>query len=147
MNCKRCFKEITIRNRTGPKGNMYCSKECSWKNRNEKRSPGRNKKCQGCQELFLDKSRVNNCKLCPDCFEYRGDVYKYNIPGKLAKYLRLIKNCQSCGSTKRLCIDHDHKSGKVRGVICHKCNSAIGLFDDDIRLLQNAISYLKGELK
>lgn len=47
------------------------------------------------------------------------------------------------GKTKRLAIDHFHENGKVRGLLCGKCNTAIGLFNDSIRLLESAIKYLK----
>jgi hypothetical protein len=44
--------------------------------------------------------------------------------------------------TTRLTIDHDHMSGTIRGLLCRKCNSGIGLFEDDISRLTNAIEYL-----
>ena len=43
-----------------------------------------------------------------------------------------------------LCIDHDHKTGKVRGLLCNKCNRAIGLLDDNPELLIIAAAYLIG---
>jgi hypothetical protein len=43
----------------------------------------------------------------------------------------------------RLHIDHDHETGKVRGLLCHSYNFALGAFDDDIRLLEEAVVYLK----
>ena len=46
------------------------------------------------------------------------------------------------GKLTRLCIDHCHSSGKVRGLLCHACNTAIGKFKDDISLLNSAILYL-----
>jgi uncharacterized protein YlaI len=45
--------------------------------------------------------------------------------------------------TKRLSIDHCHKTGKIRGLLCVKCNSAIGHFNDDIEMLQKGVEYLK----
>jgi len=42
----------------------------------------------------------------------------------------------------RLYVDHDHKTGKVRGALCRDCNHGIGLFLDDTAILQNAIDYL-----
>lgn len=41
------------------------------------------------------------------------------------------------------CVDHDHKTGKIRGLLCSVCNRVLGLLHDDITLLQNAISYLQ----
>jgi hypothetical protein len=43
---------------------------------------------------------------------------------------------------KRLAVDHCHKTQKVRGLLCSTCNQAIGLFKDDVSLLQSAILYL-----
>lgn len=45
----------------------------------------------------------------------------------------------------RLCIDHCHKTGKIRGLLCHACNTAIGKFKDRIDFLEAAIQYLKGD--
>ena len=49
---------------------------------------------------------------------------------------------QVCQSGRRLCVDHCHVTGKVRGLLCHKCNVGIGLLNDDKNLLSNAIKYL-----
>jgi hypothetical protein len=43
----------------------------------------------------------------------------------------------------RLVIDHCHSTNKIRGLLCHLCNTAIGKFKDNIELLQAAIRYLK----
>ena len=45
--------------------------------------------------------------------------------------------------SRALSVDHCHTTGKVRGLLCHTCNSAIGKFYDNINLLENAILYLK----
>lgn len=42
-----------------------------------------------------------------------------------------------------LVIDHCHKTGKVRGHLCHNCNRALGLLQDDTALLRRAIAYLE----
>lgn len=43
---------------------------------------------------------------------------------------------------RRLSIDHCHKTGIVRGLLCHACNTAIGKFKDDVELLHKAIEYI-----
>ncbi len=40
-------------------------------------------------------------------------------------------------------VDHDHETGQIRGILCNFCNTALGSFQDDVQLLQNAIEYLK----
>lgn len=44
---------------------------------------------------------------------------------------------------KRLAVDHDHTTGKARGLLCHACNSIIGYAQDDKKRLQRAIEYLE----
>ncbi len=44
-------------------------------------------------------------------------------------------------------LDHCHDTDSFRGWLCHKCNRALGGFNDDVSLLQNAIKYLQGKLK
>ena len=44
---------------------------------------------------------------------------------------------------RRLCVDHVHSTGKVRGLLCSACNTAIGKFQDDIERMESAINYLK----
>lgn len=56
--------------------------------------------------------------------------------------------CQVCGDppsgrTKRLHIDHDHQTGRVRGLLCGPCNLAIGKLKDSPELLRRAASYLE----
>ena len=51
--------------------------------------------------------------------------------------------CGICASDKKLCIDHCHDTGKVRGRLCAKCNKALGLFHDNVEFLESAKQYLK----
>lgn len=47
------------------------------------------------------------------------------------------------GTIRLLSIDHCHKTNKVRGLLCKKCNSGLGMFGDDITLVEKAVKYLK----
>ena len=43
---------------------------------------------------------------------------------------------------KMLVVDHDHSSNKVRGLLCNKCNSGIGLFGENLNFLNGALKYV-----
>lgn len=59
----------------------------------------------------------------------------------LAKQKGLCAVCESAPGTD---VDHNHVTGKVRGILCPKCNKALGLFKDSSFVLAKAIFYLNG---
>lgn len=66
-----------------------------------------------------------------------SDLFKLqNGVCKICKEFKLPKN------KTRLVLDHCHTTGKVRGLLCDKCNKALGFFEDKINLLDEAIKYL-----
>ena len=85
------------------------------------------------------------------------DVYlRYNYGISLEDYKNLLKQqegaCDICHRKLtiknrnipllRATVDHNHKTGVVRGILCETCNMALGLFQDSVRVLQYAIDYL-----
>lgn len=108
--------------------------------------------------LERDKRAVNGiamrskCSVCHEERKYKAFLkLRYNITHDdyLALEAKQKGCCAICKSsfsnnsrTNRLFVDHCHSSGKVRGLLCSKCNHALGLFNDDINLLSKAISYL-----
>jgi len=71
---------------------------------------------------------------------------RYGVTLDEAIALGKTTHCEICGTeltaTNRA-IDHCHTTGKIRGTICKKCNSALGFFNDDPALIQKAINYLE----
>ena len=55
-----------------------------------------------------------------------------------------ICNVSQSDTKKTLAVDHCHKTKKIRALLCTKCNPGLGFFNDDIKLLEKAIKYLKG---
>lgn len=53
--------------------------------------------------------------------------------------------CAICGCLPPLCVDHNHVTGVVRGLLCRNCNLALGGFKDNPDSLRKAITYLESE--
>ncbi len=66
--------------------------------------------------------------------------------GKCAICKNEVTNKFSKGKIHNLSVDHCHKTGKVRGLLCRKCNQGLGSFAENILSLENAIKYLKDYL-
>lgn len=54
--------------------------------------------------------------------------------------------CAICKRPKKLNVDHDHKTGEIRGLLCSRCNLGLASFGDSIEGLEKAIDYLKEQL-
>lgn len=87
----------------------------------------------------LLSSGIYRCRNCIYCANphYKELVDKYG------------EHCQICGigighsKDCKLAVDHNHKTNKIRGLLCNRCNRGIGFMRDSIDLLQKAIEYLK----
>jgi hypothetical protein len=51
--------------------------------------------------------------------------------------------CAACKKRPATQVDHDHQTGRVRGILCLNCNAALGAFKDDPRIVWAAIEYLE----
>jgi hypothetical protein len=80
---------------------------------------------------------------------YRRVKEKYGLSRAAYDALRLVSQgvCAICGeditALGSACVDHDHKTGAVRGLLCHHCNKGLGFFKDDPARLSSAIVYLQ----
>lgn len=73
--------------------------------------------------------------------------YKYGISETEYEALLAAQNgvCAACHSKDRLHLDHDHSDGSVRGILCQRCNHAIGLVRDNPATLRALASYLEAK--
>ena len=114
---------------------------------------GDNRRCAECKRIFerrtgfyfYNKRYTSRCKIC--LREKYKNKPKFKANGlsaeEKAERVRLQPYCMIClNSAKKLAVDHDHRTGKIRAVLCYNCNTALGKFKEDTTLLQNAIAYL-----
>jgi len=124
------------------------------------RGKGLNSWCREC-ESENNKLRYTPKKRKPAVIKSEEEIkiaakrrmlkHRYNIT--LEEYVEMYdkqnEKCAICkedyelGGRKGLYVDHDHKTGKVRGLLCPTCNPAIGKFRDSKTILENAIKYLE----
>lgn len=158
-HCLNCGKEFeVVKSKYAQK---YCSISCGGKKRHQdqkKKYPNgffKDKTCKLCGKTFTP---TNPCQLycSPECRD-RNSAYlrrNYNLnKDELASMKQSQNNrCYLCGSegflignnnhAERLVVDHCHETGRVRKLLCHNCNRALGLFKENVELLQKAIQYL-----
>ena len=63
--------------------------------------------------------------------------------GGVCKICKTLKPRKSATDLTPLFVDHNHTTGKVRGLLCSKCNSGLGMFEDNIDYFVEAINYIK----
>ena len=103
-----------------------------------------------CKERGRRAYRAN-----PERAKAQARAYRLADPARARRYYDrsrygvtredLAQQCQVCGSTTDLHIDHDHATGKVRGRLCKGCNFGIGYFRDNPGLLRAAAEYLDAD--
>lgn len=135
---KRCSKCKTVKDESD-----FC--------KDKSRKDGLNHRCNSCNTIHAKDIALKQKRQFGKV-EYRNRrrkyelVHYYNISSE--EYAKLVHNqnnkCAICGlkPEPHLAIDHCHDTNKIRGLLCRKCNSAIGLFNDDVRIIENALLYL-----
>lgn len=128
----------------------------------------RMKKCKKCQEVKDKKDfqpKQCYCKSCKNIIARelynpkiaKGYALKRFWPGSTAteaqanyNLLLLQQNgkCSICARhqsefNRALCVDHNHKTGKVRGLLCNMCNQAYGLLKESTQAIENLFNYHK----
>lgn len=103
------------------------------------------------RELINMKAKIRENKNPEKTIRTRRNFHlkkKFGITVEQYDEMLIKQNgvCEICGGTngkKNFSVDHNHKTGKVRGLLCDHCNTGIGRLMEDISILQNAILYLR----
>lgn len=124
--CKRILPDENFaKNSTKPGEIRPECRECDNKQRQERKQREKERDPEGVRDKYLRK--------------------KYDI--SLEQYNQMVKNqgglCWICEQESDLVVDHDHDTGKVRGLLCNLCNTSLGGFKDSISSLEKAIKYLQ----
>lgn len=112
-----------------------------------------------------NRVRVGHTTICKKCDSHKNSEYyrenkrhkknydlKRNYGISLNEYHEILKSqnhkCAICfvhveKVKRRFAVDHDHKTGSIRGLLCGRCNKAIGLMDDNTNILRSAVQYLE----
>lgn len=132
-----------------------------------------NRKCKRCEKMLAESAFPNNgyqpCgtpikrSYCKDCCSARAkerydptyarnkSLEKYGISHQEYLYILTAQDgvCATCGTDnpgsnlKHFCIDHDHVTKEVRGLLCTTCNTALGLVSDNMETLGKMLLYIK----
>jgi hypothetical protein len=78
--------------------------------------------------------------------KYKISLDEYNDLLQKQNFKCAICHTERCSSGKSFAVDHDHKNGKVRGLLCKNCNLGLGLFKDNIEIVKKVILYLETNL-
>lgn len=107
----------------------------------EKAHPARNRAAQRARRI----AQSGRIKI----IDRENDLKKYGLT--IASFSSILASqnggCAACGGPangkgQTFHVDHDHNSGEIRGLLCHSCNTALGLMKDNVGRLQCLISYL-----
>ena len=118
-----------------------CSYAChnEWRLKNlDKMSKDQKRRREADPERWKDYSRKRYYGLKPG--EY--DTMLRAQSGECA-----ICGAEDAGGRGSFHVDHCHKTGAIRGLLCHKCNVGLGQFNHSVKLLQIAINYIKGTIR
>lgn len=122
---------------------------------NNKRAPdGKASRCKKCNRIYSDEWNKNNPERVRASWKKKEARYaetgivtarRYKL--SLEEYQALLRKydgkCGICGKPTVLHIDHDHITGRVRGMLCLPCNTSLGQLGDNIEGLERAIEYLR----
>ncbi|PSM39982.1 recombination endonuclease VII [Streptomyces dioscori] len=171
--CSACQKVLPVsafaRNKSRPDGLQANCRECAaeyYRERQEAKGrtvrvkvpvPRGHKRCPQCEEVKSHAEWERNqtssdgwASYCRPCRAERNRVSyfqrKYGLtPAELDAMIAEQQGiCCICLSAPAGHVDHDHETGRVRGVLCFSCNAALGQFKDRPDVIRRAATYVEG---
>ncbi len=152
--CSKCKQEKELiefaKDKHNPDGLTYRCKECRnlhyntyYKNNPEKQKLKNDSQKENRKQFYNSEKGIRSS---------RRSHLKRSFGMSLEEYEDKLKNqnnrCAICNSENSfdkwgvLAVDHDHKTGKIRDLLCFKCNTILGSVNDNPLILQKAINYL-----
>lgn len=115
--------------------------------------PRSKKKCKVCEvyrsleEFPISRKSGRLRGTCDLCMKLKAEEKRnaqYSLEKGELQELRLSQQnkCAICFRELPLCVDHNHDTGAIRGLLCTTCNTGLGMFKDSITLLKSAQMYL-----
>jgi Recombination endonuclease VII len=111
--------------------------------------------CKNCNQVLLPEQFPHIfCHVCRQCeanrkckYEYRKKKYGLSEEQFLSLCAKHNQRCAICNvpftNSRHRHIDHNHKTNKVRGILCRSCNHMLGNAHDDPQILKKAAAYLQ----
>ena len=107
--------------------------DCFHKRTYKSGNTGLQRNCRECASVVRKRYHKPHTSIRLKLKLSQEEVDKITAPGK----------CEACGrADRRLCIDHDHDTKKPRGLLCHNCNTALGLLSDNVQEILKLSQYL-----
>ena len=128
-------------------------KDCSNFSKKNKSKRGYSYRCKSCHNDYVrnrwypenkEKQIVSSAKWrYSNYIKYVSNYHKVDPEKTQILYDQANGKCQICDTPSKLCLDHCHNSGEIRGFLCKNCNLALGFFKDNIISIEKALEYLK----
>jgi hypothetical protein len=112
--------------------------------RNRSSKSGYGSYCKPCHNSVVAENRQKNHGDSRSFWLNR----RYRVDAAQVAWMILQQGgvCALCGSGKPEHVDHDHRTKRVRGILCFNCNRGLGKFADDVELMSRAVDYLESVL-
>lgn len=147
--CKKCRYEIQKERYNEPE--MSGERVCVWCNISQpienftpskRNTGGRERACKNCRWIKRDKEAHKTSG------RRHTLMRNYGITLEDYRTLEIQQDykCALCNKTpkQKLAVDHCHETGRIRGLLCHSCNTSLGKLGDSVESIERVLRYLKG---